>query len=421
MDAEILVRHAQEVLRHNLVIGEGFTYTCPSRDTYQHQWLWDSCFHAIVWAHFDPKIAQQELITLVQKQFPNGLIPHMNYWRPATGFKPRVGDFLYKGTWPEKDRSRITQPPLLAQAVQAVYQKTHDNAFLAQLLPAMERYYDWLHAERSEQVSGDGLVAILHPWESGMDLLPIWDYVHHIRRLFALRAGAWLGAIIKDYNKAGWDINHIKTIQGPTRFLVHDVSFNSIYILNLQVLADLCSAAGDESRADIYRQRAAMARQSLEQKCWDEKAGFFYSRDAITGELFPEVTISGLFPLILDMDKTKAERLLREHVLNENEFWLPFPLPCVAKSSPHFNPRGSAMVLWRGPIWLCTAWYIVRGLLHNGHGDIASKITGKLAEMIQKAGFREQYNPLTGQGYGAKNFGWSTLIADLLLDEKLKV
>ena len=25
-------------------------WTCPSADLYPHQWLWDSCFHAIVWA-----------------------------------------------------------------------------------------------------------------------------------------------------------------------------------------------------------------------------------------------------------------------------------------------------------------------------------------------------------------------------------
>jgi glycogen debranching enzyme len=368
-----------------------------------------------MWAHFDPQIAKKELITLVQKQFPSGLLPHMNYWRPATGFKPRMGDLLYKGTWPERDRSRITQPPLLAQAVAAVYETTQDKVFLSQMLPPMQKYYDWLHAERSEQVSGDGLVAIIHPWESGMDLLPIWDYVHHIKRLFALRTGGWLGAIIKAYNQVNWDISRIKTLQGPLRFLVDDVSFNCIYIRNLQELADLCTSAGEADQASKYRDRAVNATESLERKCWDDAAGFFYSVDAVSGEKFPEVTISGLFPLILDGDPAKVDRLVSEHVLNEHEFWLPYPLPCVAKSSPHFNPKGSVMLLWRGPNWICMTWYIVKGLQQHRFADIAGQITQKLAEMVERAGFREQYNPLTGQAYGAKNFGWSTLVADLLL------
>jgi hypothetical protein len=61
------------------------------------------------------------------------------------------------------------------------------------------------------------------------------------------------------------------------------------------------------------------------------------------------------------------------------------------------------------------SWYVVKGLHHLGFEDIAAKITAKLAEMVLRSGFREQYNPFTGEGYGAKNFGWSTLVADLLI------
>jgi hypothetical protein len=35
-------------------------------------------------------------------------------------------------------------------------------------------------------------------------------------------------------------------------------------------------------------------------------------------------------------------------------------------------------------------------------------------EMIEKSGFREYYHPETGEGYRRENFGWSTLILDLL-------
>jgi glycogen debranching enzyme len=415
IDTDTLVKRARAVLERNLVKGKNFIYTCPSQDTYQHQWLWDSCFHAIMWAHFDPAIAMQELLTLTRKQFENGMLPHMLYWRPATGFKPRMGDLLFGGQWPEKDRSHITQPPLLAQAAAAVFEKTRDQKFLSKILAPMQGYYDWLNAERSEQVSADGLVAIIHPWESGMDLLPIWDHIHHIQHLFGIRTGRWLGAIIREYNRVGWNIQLIKNLHGPNHFCVNDVSFNCIYIRNLQVLAELCDLGGDKNRATIYRRRAATAQKSLELKCWDEKTGFFYSIDAITGEAYPEITISGLFPLILSIDRKKAERLVRDHVLNEEEFWLPYPLPCVAKSSPKFNPRGSLMALWRGPNWICMSWYVVRGLQHLGFEDIASKITAKLVEMVLRSGFREQYNPFTGEGYGAKNFGWSTLAADLMM------
>ena len=43
-----------------------------------------------------------------------------------------------------------------------------------------------------------------------------------------------------------------------------------------------------------------------------------------------------------------------------------------------------------------------QGLQDRGYGDVAAQVTVKLAELVQRAGFREQYNPLTGQGYGRK-------------------
>lgn len=38
------------------------------------------------------------------------------------------------------------------------------------------------------------------------------------------------------------------------------------------------------------------------------------------------------------------------------------------------------------------------------------------ARLVQRGGFRESYNPLTGDGLGARGFGWSTLVVDLVGD-----
>ena len=57
-----------------------YQYTVPSPDTYPYQWLWDSCFHAIILSHFNIRDAKAEILTLLSKQFDNGLIPHMIYW-----------------------------------------------------------------------------------------------------------------------------------------------------------------------------------------------------------------------------------------------------------------------------------------------------------------------------------------------------
>ena len=45
-------------------IPNGFQYTVPDPIVYPYQWLWDSCYHAIVLSHFSVEDAQKELLSL---------------------------------------------------------------------------------------------------------------------------------------------------------------------------------------------------------------------------------------------------------------------------------------------------------------------------------------------------------------------
>jgi len=339
------------------------------------------------------------------------MLPHMNYWRSPKGLIPKMADWLFGRLWPEKTRSCITQPPVLAEAIRMVYQKTQNISFLRRVITPVQNYFEWLHQERNEKISGDGLITVIHPWETGMDLLPIWDHIHKIKRFFTLRTALWLSKIIKEYNKIKWDIEKIQELN---LFLVKDVAFNSIYILNLYALSDLCNILGDNSQSEIYHSRAKIAQKALEKKCWDPETEFFYSITSLEDNFLPELTISGLFPICLEIPSQKLHNLINKYLMNEDQFWLPFPIPCVAKSSPHFNPKGSSLILWRGPVWVNCNWYLAKGLQKHGFTDLSNIIIQKTCELIERSGFREQYNPFTGKGYGAHNFGWSTLIVDLL-------
>ncbi|MBI2137332.1 trehalase-like protein, partial [Candidatus Woesearchaeota archaeon] len=55
-----------------------------------------------------------------------------------------------------------------------------------------------------------------------------------------------------------------------------------------------------------------------------------------------------------------------------------------------------------------------RGLLRYGFKDAADELLDKTTAAIKKSGFREYYNPLTGEGLGARQFGWSTLVMDMI-------
>jgi len=115
----------------------------------------------------------------------------------------------------------------------------------------------------------------------------------------------------------------------------------------------------------------------------------------------------------------KARRLVEEHLLNEREFWLPYPVPSVAATEPSFDPEHHTGVTWRGPTWVNVNWYLYWGLRGHGYTGVASELARRTLAMVAQGGIREHFNPYTAAGQGAPDFGWTTLVLDLIAAEGL--
>ena len=95
LSADRIARVRHEALRTlagnwrqgHLEDGTRYGFTCPAPPRYRHQWYWDSCFHAIVWSHFDPSRAREELRTLVRAGRLEGFIPHTTFWHDWAGWR----------------------------------------------------------------------------------------------------------------------------------------------------------------------------------------------------------------------------------------------------------------------------------------------------------------------------------------------
>jgi len=61
-----------------------------------------------------------------------------------------------------------------------------------------------------------------------------------------------------------------------------------------------------------------------------------------------------------------------------------------------------------------TAWLLVPAMRELGYEQDADRVVRSLEVAVDRYGYREYYNPLTGRGLAAKGFGFSTLIVDLL-------
>jgi hypothetical protein len=168
--------------------------------------------------------------------------------------------------------------------------------------------------------------------------------------------------------------------------------------------------------------RLALGRPSitpaLVDRLWDERTGLFQLESWPPVSEHVPVTWAALAPLALpDLPEEIGRRLVEEHLLDGDRFWLPFPPPAVAADEPTFSRKDTFHALrryWRGPTWVNAAWLVHMGLMRLGYEEHASELAGRIASAVAREGLREYYDPYTGAGMGARNFAWSALVLELL-------
>ena len=413
----------KKVLYENMIKGHldggktSFHYTKPSPGTYPFQFFWDTCFHVfILTALEENNMAKEHLYSLFAMQEEDGFVGHMNYW---DRLKPgRLADFfqskpslkhLFKS-----HMSALIQPPLVAQAVARVYETTGDKDFLRQMLPKLKKYYRWLARNRDFQ--GDGLLTIISPFESGMDWKPTFDVVVNFQekkadwRLFIKMAGVDFRNFLNNYN--------LKKVYQKGYFLVKEVGLNTIYAQNLNAMAGLCSELGEEKEAGAFKRLGEQVSRSILEVMYDEKDAAFYDVHGKENTKIRILTPTALFPVVLkEVPEEVAEKVMKAHFFNSEEFDTPFPIPSVAKNHPSFNPKES-IYIWRGPTWIINNWFMHQFLMEKGYRKESKRMIDSIKKLIEISGFREYYNPFTGEGYGAKDFTWAGLVLDMIQMEE---
>ena len=388
--------------------GHDFDFTCPSSVTYPFQWFWDSCFHAIALSHIDLAKAEAEIKSLLKNQHDDGFVSHVTFWQ-RDSFEEMVS--TYAIAFRSKYLSDEMQPPLLAEAVQAVAQRGRGAEFINEVLPSVRRFYEWLHNVRNP--FDDGLIRVVQPDETGLDHSPKWDELMNIQDEEHDSWDRGWHSICDPYDKFNRDP---KKMIALNRFVVADVMVNVIYIENLRVLAELCLQVKNEAGAAIYIARGAKARDSLEELCWDETDGLYYDVNGKENQKLRVNTFTSLMPLLLaDLAPKKVEALMA-HLLNPDEYWAEFPIPSTAMNHPTYRPETvGGNLVWRGPTWINSNWYLARGLMRHGRVDLARVIANQSILAMRKSGVCEYYNPQTASGRGAPDFSWSTILLDLVM------
>ena len=381
---QAVLAEAERVLRQNWVVGSRgetrFSYTEPSPGRYPWQWYWDSCFAAIIWRRFEPSHARAELESLLAAQREDGFLGHTIFWRSRVSWLRLL---FYNVVNRRAEQTETIQPPLLAWAWRVAVGDPAEE-------PRIARHMEWLR--RNRDLDGDGLLWIVQPDESGLDASPKFEEV------WGRRANGRIGfpLLVRRNRRLGWDARRIRDAGGP---VLCEPLVNTFWSLSLQ-------ATGQPS-----------ATPALVDRLWDERRGLFLD-EAQPGGLRPQIlTWASLAPLALpDLPEAIGRRLVEEHLLNASEFLTPVAPPSVAVGERGYEPdggRGPIRRYWRGPTWVNSAWMVWLGLRRLGYEGEAERLADGVIGAAAREGLREYYDPRDGKGQGAKDFAWSTLVAEL--------
>jgi hypothetical protein len=416
-----LAAEAEQILRGNDV-GD---YTKPSPRLYPHQWNWDSAFIALGWAHVDWARATREIASLLRGQWTDGMLPHIIY-------NPDVLDYAPGPEWwPDVPVRRsavrtsgISQPPVLPTAVYLVGLLQRDEA---SRLAWWDQVYEplleaVLYFSRHRTTGGSPLIVVVHPWESGADNSPRWDFVtgrgfkpsRPYRRVDTSIVEAAARPTTRDYDLYMYLVELIATHHYDltaylphTPFAVYDAFFNGAWYRAAVDLNRIAAALGRPPA--VAPTDLDGFRHAYHQTLWNEEDRLFLDFELRGGRQIPSRTWAGLGAIYGGLvEAAQAAAMMEAYRSRSKECQ---QLLTTLPEDPGFD----AARYWRGPVWVNVNWLIARGLQDLGLAEAAADLGAATVDLVRRAGWREYFHAETGAGAGGENFSWTAaLLLDLL-------
>ncbi|UWQ23136.1 MGH1-like glycoside hydrolase domain-containing protein [Jannaschia sp. W003] len=423
LDTAALLREAEAILRAN----DRGTYTVPTEGLYPFQWNWDSCLTALGQARFDEARAFREIETLLDHQWEDGMVPHIVFHQPDDGYFP--GPDVWR-TGRAVPTSGITQPPVAGFALARLVERARDRAAAERaaraLLPKIAAWHDWFM--RCRDPEGTGLVAIVHPWESGRDNSVDWDaalarvstegvepfvrrdtgHANPAHRPTQEQYERYV-ALVQGFRDLGWDN---AKIHDASPFRVVDPGFNAILVRSGFDLARLADELAEGALAARLRGQAERGLAALD-GLWSEAHGQYLCWDRVAGAPVDSPSVGGLLAAFAPVPAPRAAAIARRiEALAERAR---FAVPSHDPAAPEYDGRR----YWRGPLWLIVNYMIADGLRAAGETAVAERIVADSLALIADSGFAEYYDPQTGAPCGGGRFTWTAaMVIEFLSRER---
>ena len=339
---------------------------------------WDTIF-MIMFARYGHDVfpAIESLDNFYALQYESGFI--------GREFRERDGQLIHfdfvGGLFSPRGWKNMINPPLFAWAEVESYRLTGDADRLKHVLPALEKYAEWLNRDGDPEAED---------WESNGRISKTTEH----KLYWNTPLGSGMDNTPRPAEKgAGW------------------VEMSAQMVIMYDNLAIMCDVLEEHEKATFFRKQRSEISDRINQWCWNEEDGFYYDVLA-NGEQFKKKTIGGFWPLLAGVPSLEQADKLVKHLSNEAEFWRPMIFPTLSADEPEYVETGG---YWRGSIWAPTNVMVIKGLQHYGVDVFAAEATEKYLAGMYKV-FQdsntvyENYAPeffLPGDPAKADFVGWT--------------
>jgi hypothetical protein len=414
--------------------------TKPAPSLYPHQWNWDTGFIVVGRSHYDIPRAIKEIETLFEAQWSNGMLPQIVFNPRELGHYFPEPDFWQAERSPHappgKLTSGITMPPIHAVAVEKIYQNARQvkgvRPFMERIYPRLLALHAYLYRERDPY--DEGLVYIRHPWESGIDNSPTWDFIlkriaidkaslpTYTRRDLEHGVDPSMRPSNDDYDRYVYLVDLFRQctydefrIRESCPFLIQEPLFNSILCRANESLARIAEVIGEPAEAPLSW--VCKTEEAIRAKLWHEEHGIFDAYDLVSGELIEVDTAAGFLPLFAGAATREQAKVLYDR-LNSCSFCALHQGNCF--TIPNYDTQKEGFDrsnYWRGPVWVNINWMLAQGLRRYGYTAKADSLQKDLLQLPIRFGFHEYFDSFDGTGYGSDNFSWTAALFIDLVNE----
>ena len=232
------------------------------------------------------------------------------------------GEYLVEDGSPVLPRSNPTgaAPPLFAWAEFNLYHKLGNKKRLREILPVLERHYEWLEAT--------------HRKENGLYSVPA--------------AATMMG-------------------NSPRDGCYYPVDFNAQQALNALYLSKIGDVLNDKDTGFKYKRAYFALKTRISQMMWDDASDFYYDLDR-HGRRLAVRTIGAFWTLLAKIpNEDKSERLIA-YLSDDDEFGVEHPFPTLSAAHEAYARDGGG---YKGSVVPPFTYMVIKGLEQYDKWDAA--------------------------------------------------